>query len=82
MIEKFGGKITFICDDCGDERESFDAGDGLTFKGAWARLKEDGWRTAKNLNDGVFEHFGPNCVRAFAADAKATKGGATKGGPA
>lgn len=74
MIEKYAGKITFVCDDCGAERESFDAGDGLTFEGAWARLKEDGWRGAKSGNDGTFEHFGPNCVRSFAADAKTAKG--------
>lgn len=75
MIEKHQGRITFICDDCGEERDSFDEGDGLTFGGAWARLKEDGWRGAKNANDGVFEHFGPNCVRAFVADGRARKGG-------
>lgn len=72
-IEKFRGEITFICDDCVDERESFSGEEGLTFQGAWERLKEDGWRTRKNEHDGVWEHFGPRCVRAFAADNAAEK---------
>lgn len=70
-IEKFAGAITFVCDDCMNEREEFSGEEGLTFQGAWARLKEDGWRTKKNEHDGVWEHFGPNCVRAFAADSAA-----------
>lgn len=67
-VEKYAGEISFVCDDCHNERESFSGEEGLTFQGAWARLKEDGWRTKKNPHDGTWEHFGPACVRAFAAD--------------
>ena len=75
-VEKFKNEITYVCDDCNNESESFSGEEGLTFEGAWSRLKEDGWRCKKNEHDNVWEHFGPNCVRAFSADSAAEKAAA------
>ena len=63
-LEKYKGRTSFNCDDCG-ARDEVAPEEGRTFEEAWNALKADGWRAKKNAHDGVFEHFCPGCVAAF-----------------
>lgn len=62
-LEKYAGKTTFNCDECG-ARDEIAPEDGKTFQEAWTALKADGWRAKKNPHDGVFEHFCAGCASA------------------
>ncbi len=66
-LEKYAGKTTFNCDECG-ARDEVTPEEGRTFEEAWNALKADGWRGEKNPHDGFFEHFCSRCVAAFRND--------------
>jgi hypothetical protein len=59
MIERQGGSIHFVCDECPDVFET----DTEDFSPAWASAKQAGWRSFKIGTEWC--HACPACVEKF-----------------
>ena len=63
MIEREGGKLLFVCDECNEAFESKE-NDGygqVGFNITWGAAKDEGWRARKIDNDWV--HTCPDCAK-------------------
>lgn len=50
MIDREGGKLKFVCDECDDD---FESEEGETFYEAWNAAKDAGWQARKIGDDWV-----------------------------
>lgn len=60
------GDLAIECDECG---EISDGHDPNNYQGAWAMLKEQGWRAFRKDNGlGPWQNTCPDCVKAWVRD--------------